>query len=150
IAHDAVGDTSFWVGDFPAAREHLEQGFRLYDVEKHRSHAFLHGYDSGVACLCFGAYALWFLGYPDQALRRAGEALTLARGLDHTFSLVFALHFSAQLHHYRREYQVARDQVAEALRISTEQSFGFWLGYATAIHGWALAQAGQAQEGLSQ
>ncbi len=150
ISHDALGDTSFWVGEFPAAHEHLEQGVRLYDVEHHRSHAFLHSYDSGVACLCFDAYALWFLGYPDQALRRAREALTLARGLDHTFSLVYALHFSAQLHHYRREYQVARDQAAEALRISTEQSFALWLGCAAVIHGWALAEVGQAQEGLTQ
>ena len=23
-----------------------------------------------MACLCFGAWALWFLGYPDQALAR--------------------------------------------------------------------------------
>jgi predicted ATPase len=150
IAHDVVGDTSFWVGDFPAAREHLEQGFRLYDVEEHRSLAFLHGYDSGVACLGFGANALWFLGYPDQALRRVGEALTLARGQDHTFSLVLAMYFSTLLHHYRRECQAARDQAAEVLRISTEQSFGFWLGIAAVLHGWALAEAGQAQEGLTQ
>jgi hypothetical protein len=72
-AHDAMGDTSFWVGEFPAARRHLEHGVRLYDVEHHRSRAFLHGYDFGVACLSFDAYALWFLGYPDQALRRAGR-----------------------------------------------------------------------------
>jgi class 3 adenylate cyclase/predicted ATPase len=150
IAHDVMGDTSLWVGDFPAARAHLEQGFRLYDVDEHRSHAFRHGYDTGVACLCFGANALWFLGYPDQALRRAGEALRLARGLDHTFSLVLALYFSALLHHFRRECQAVRDQAAEALRISTEQSFGFWLGSAEVIHGWALAEAGQAQEGLTQ
>jgi predicted ATPase len=150
ISHDALGDTSFWVGEFPAARAHLEEGVRLYDVEQHRSHAFLHGYDSGVACLCFGAYALWFLGYPDQALRRAGEAITLARGLDHKFSLVHALHFSAQLHHYRRECQVARDQSAEVLRISIEQSFPLWLGCSEVIHGWALAETGQAEEGLTQ
>jgi len=36
------------------------------------------------------------------------------------------------------------------LRISTEQSFGFWLGSTAAIHGWALAETGQAQESLTQ
>jgi predicted ATPase len=148
IAHDALGDTSFWVGEFPAAHEHLEHGVRLYDVEHHRSHAFRLSYDSGVACLCFDALTLWFLGYPDQALRKAGEALTLARGLDHTFSLAFALHFSGLLHHYRRECQAARDQTAETLRISTEQSFQAFLGSTAVIHGWALAQTGQAQDGL--
>jgi predicted ATPase len=40
VAHDVMGDTSFWVGEFSAARAHLEEGVRLYDVEQHRSHAF--------------------------------------------------------------------------------------------------------------
>ena len=33
---------------------------------------------------------LWWLGYPDQALQRSHEALTLAQELAHPFSLAFA------------------------------------------------------------
>ena len=35
------------------AAAHLEQGIALYDIHKHRSHAFLYGIDPGVYCLCF-------------------------------------------------------------------------------------------------
>ena len=69
----------------------MEQGIALYDPQQHRSHAFLYGQDPGVTCLSYAAWALWFLGYPDQALKRSHEALTLAQELSHPFSLAFAL-----------------------------------------------------------
>jgi len=43
--------------------------------------------DPGVACLSYMALALWPLGYPDLALKRSQEALTLAQELAHPFSL---------------------------------------------------------------
>ena len=78
-AHHALGETLFCLGEFVPAREHLEQGIALYDPQQHRSHAFLYGEDPGVACLAYAALVLWFLGYPDQALKRSHEALTLAQ-----------------------------------------------------------------------
>ena len=43
------------------AREHLEQSIALYDPQQHHSHAFLYGQDTGVVCLAYAAWALWFL-----------------------------------------------------------------------------------------
>ena len=40
-----------------------------------------------MGCRVFAALALWVLGYPDQALQRGQEAITLARELSHPFSL---------------------------------------------------------------
>jgi predicted ATPase len=150
VAHDVMGDTLFWLGEFAAARSHLEQGAALYDVRQRQSHIFLYGYDSGVACLGFGAWALWFLGYPDQALRRAQGALSLARELAHPFSLAFGLQFVAQLHHYRLEYTLARDLATEVIAVSNEQGFPLWSGMGTIVRGWALAKEGQGIEGLAQ
>ena len=83
VAHDVLRDTLFWLGEFVAAREHVEQGIALYDSQQHRSLAFLYGgYDPGVACLCWAALTLWHLGYPDQALKRSHEALTLAQDME--------------------------------------------------------------------
>ncbi len=83
------------LGEFAPARAHLEQGIALYDPQHHRSHAFLYGQDPGVICLSYAALVLWYLGYPDQALKRSHEALTLAQELSHPFSLAFALIFAA-------------------------------------------------------
>ena len=69
-AHHALWTTSFFLGEFALAREHAEQGMTLYDLQQHRSHAFLYGgHDPGVCGRGFEAWASWHLGYPDQALK---------------------------------------------------------------------------------
>src|SRR5262249_13327907 len=64
----ALGMTFLWRGMIVRARGHLEEGRRLYDPEQHRIHAFRYGNDPGIACLVHEAFALWVLGYADQAL----------------------------------------------------------------------------------
>ena len=87
-----------------AARPHLEQGLRLYNPERHRSHAGSYGgHDPGVCCRMVTASSLWLLGYPDQAVVSSQSSLELAQQLDHPFSLTIALVFAAMLHHCRRE-----------------------------------------------
>jgi predicted ATPase len=150
VAHNVLGDTLVWLGEFPGARAHLEQGMALYNLQQHRSHAFLYGYDSGVHCLSFGAWALWYLGYPDQALRRIHDALTLAQELSHPFSLAFALAFAAWLHQLRQEAQAVQEQAVAIIALSTDQGFLFWVAWGTILRGWALAEQGQSVEGIAQ
>ena len=102
---------------------HLEQGIALYDPQQSRSLAFSRGTDPGVTCLSRVAWTLWMLGYPDQALTRSHEALTLAQELSHAYSLVFALHFAAVLHLCRREVQLVREQAEAVIALASEQGF---------------------------
>ena len=150
VARDVMGDTLFWLGRFAEARAHLEEGFALYDVRQHDFHVFQYGYDSGIACLCFGAWALWFLGYPDQAAERVEQAVSMARKLGHPFTFALALLFAAQLHSYRREPEPTHELAAEVMRISTKESFPMLLAQATIIQGWALAEQGRATEAIGQ
>ena len=109
IAHDVLGDTLYWLGEFTRSREHLERGIALYRFDEHRGLAHQHaGYDPGVACLIFSAYAFWYLGYPDRAVRRIEEAIALARELSQTFSMIMAVEFGAVVHHLRREASLAK------------------------------------------
>src|SRR5262249_15544164 len=73
----------FLLGELVPAQAYTEQGIALYDAAKHGSLAVLYGEDPGVLCLCYGASAQGYLGYPDRALKRVEEALTLARELAH-------------------------------------------------------------------
>ena len=114
-----------------ACREHLEQGIALYNPQQHHSHAFLYGRDPGVACRSVAAVFLWFLGYPDQALKRIQEALTLAHELSHPFSLGHTLLFAAVLHLFRREGQLAQERAEAAIALASEQEFPFWLAGGT-------------------
>jgi class 3 adenylate cyclase/predicted ATPase len=151
IAHDVVQDTSLWLGDYRKTRHHAEQALALYDRDRHRSLAFLHGgYDPAMACGCFSAHALWYLGYPDQALARSRDALALARDLNHPPTLVFALSHAAVLHQFRGETSLAAEKTEEALALAREHGFEFWRAHAAIPHGWALACLGRVDEGLAE
>jgi class 3 adenylate cyclase/predicted ATPase len=149
-AHRALGATLFYLGEMALALEHFEQGMALYDPQHHHSYVSLDVVDPAVACQSYAAWALWWIGYPDQALEKSHEALTPAQELAHPFSLALALSFAAWLHQFRRERQAAQERAEATLTISTEQSFPLWLGWGMTVRGWALVEQGQGQEGIAQ
>ena len=150
-ARQALGNSLFQCGEFVPAREHLEQGIALYDPQQHRSHAFLYyGLDSGVTCRSRVASVLWILGYPEQALKRSREALTLAQELAHPNSSGYALHFAALLYQFRREEQTVQERAEAVIALFTEHGFPHWLAYGSILRGWALAAQEQGEEGIAQ
>ena len=60
-----------------------------------------YGLDDGVAGLGYAALVIWALGYPDQALQRTHEMLTLAQEVAHPVSLAWAFN-SAAWHHWTK------------------------------------------------
>ena len=149
-AHEALGLTLTYLGEFAVAHRHLEQSLALYDPTQHRSLAFLHGQDHGVVCLSFAAWVLWLLGYPDQARQRSQEALSLAQELSHPFSRAFALNFAALLRLHRREGQAAQAQAETLIALSVEQGFALYCAHGTILRGGALAVQGQGEAGRAQ
>jgi class 3 adenylate cyclase/predicted ATPase len=150
-AHRALGNTLFWLGEFAPARIHLEQGMALYDFRQHRSLAFLYGTDPAVICLSYAAWALWLLGYPDQARRSSAEALTLAQELSHSPSLAVALVWTTFLHQSCREVLMVQERAEALMDLAAEQGFQFWLAVGTMRRDWVLVQQGrQSAEEMAQ
>ena len=149
-AHSLLGRILHMVGEFVPAREHFEQAIALDDLQERHSRAGLVLVDPGVAVRSFAAFPLWHLGYPDQALKRSQEALTLAQKLSHPFSLSHALDQAAILHLSRREAWAAQEQAETVIALCTEQGFPISLAQGTIMRGWALAELGQREEGIAQ
>ena len=149
-ARRALGSTLFFLGEFTQAREHLEQGMALYAPQQHHSLAFVYGQDPGLVCKIYLALTLWYLGYPDQALKNMNKVLTMAQELSHPHSLAFALSQASGLHRARREAQEAQEKAEAAITISTKQGFPQRLALGTIYRGWALAEQGQLEEGIAQ
>ncbi len=151
VSHNVLGDTLVWLGEFAAARDHLDRGVALYDRERHHPLTFVQGgYDPGVHCRVFLAHALWYLGYPDQALVRVQEAIALSRAISHPFSEALALMFAAWLHQYRREPRLAEQQAAAALTLAAQHDLRFVTAVGTALRGWALAAQGRSVDGVAE
>jgi predicted ATPase len=146
-AHNTLGWTLFFLGEFAQAREHLEEGIALYNLEQHRPYGTMQ--DSKVTGLSSAAFALWFLGYPDQAQQRSHDALTWAYELSHPYSLGFALSGSDRVHQLRREVRPVQEQSA-LITLATEQGFPYLLAEERIRQGWALAMQGQIEGGISQ
>ena len=149
-AHMARGTIALLLGEIMTARRHLEQAIALYDVQHHRSHALRYGVDPGVISLSRMSWALWLLGYPDQALCRSQETLALAQTLAHPYSLANALFFAAMFHQFRREALAAQELAAATVSLATEQGLAQWLARGTILQGWALTAQGRSEDGLAQ
>jgi class 3 adenylate cyclase/DNA-binding winged helix-turn-helix (wHTH) protein/predicted ATPase len=149
-AHWVMGFTLLFMGAFASARAHLDHVMTLYNPQQHRSHTLLYGQDPGVTSLYGTALALWYLGYPDQALRTGQQAVTLAQHLSHPFSVVFALEGVAEIYQFRREGQRTQERAEALMTIATAQRFAFWLVSAQVLRGWILAEQGHGAEGIAQ
>ena len=150
-AHFALGNSLFCLGEFAAARTHVERGTSLYDAEQHHALALRYGsYDPGAACLCYSAMAQWHLGYPEQAQKTSHQALTLTHKLSHPFSLVYVFLYTATLQQWRHEGPAVLHSTEAARGLATEHGFQFFLGWGTLLRGWALVQQGRDEDGIGQ
>ena len=149
-AHRALGSSLLYLGEFSAARTHLEQGIACYDSQQHHFLAFRYGHDPGVVCRGFASLVLWLLGYPDQALERSQEALKLIKELSHSFSLAYALFLAAMLHQSFRKIQTTQQLAETVITFSNKQDFKMIKAIGRIIKGWCLVEQGQVNEGISQ
>jgi predicted ATPase len=145
-AHHALGCTSFSMGEFLVARDHLEVAISLY----YRERPMAIGIDTGVNFLSYMALTLWTLGYPDQALKKGDEAIALAQALSHLLSLAFAQGLVGYLRQYRREARAAKVTVGALVALSTEHGLTHFLAWGTTLNGWAMAEQGRDEEGIAQ
>ena len=149
-AHYLLGMSLFRLGELTSAHAYLAGLGKLsllHDGEQLDEEIFAHGRDPRSVGESSLGLVLCHLGYLDEALRRAEQALTRARALPDLVSLGQALVFKAELHQLRGEAELTQVCAEAAITLSTEQGFPTLLAWATMLHGWALAEAGQAEEG---
>ena len=143
-AYRTLGATYCSMGEFHESLKYCNQGISLYrSRHQHFDDALAYVHDPAAVYLAYSAIALWCLGYPDQALKRSHESITLVKELDHPFSEAFALGMASFLHHIRREEQMVRKRADAALGLSTEKGFSQWMAPSMILRGWLLARKGE-------
>ena len=149
-AHLALGNTLLHLGEVDTAQAHLEQCLTFYEALRRHSHVFLYsGLEPGVFGLICLTQALWHLGYPDLALQKSNAACTLAQERSHPFSLAAALVLAALSHQLRRERAPTQELAEVAITLAREQGFAAWLGVGITLQGWARAEQGRVEEGIT-
>ena len=149
-AHNLMGNTLFWLAELGTARMHLEKGISLYQPEWSRSLAFRFGFNLASTSYFFLGRVLWHLGYPDQALASAEQAVTIAEAVSHPVSRASALSWAAAVHQLRGEVGRAREVAETDLALTAEEIIPFFRAHAVMLRGWALVAEGRGEEGIAQ
>jgi predicted ATPase len=106
------------------------------------------GHDPGVCARSIGGFTNWLIGYPDQALASAADALALAERLGHPFTLGTTLLQATVFHQLRREPGMALQRAHAAEIVATEQRLGLHIDFRV-LRGGALAAQGAGAEAVA-
>ncbi len=150
LAYEALGFTSFAQGNFANAHAELERSISLCDDSKAAACLDLSAQDPRVHVRLYDGMALWFLGYPDQALRRCAESRHYADTSQHPFSKAIARTISLRVHQFRGEAAVVASQANAAIAFCAEHDFTHYLAMALILRGWASAQQGDFEKGIAE
>jgi predicted ATPase len=150
-AHHAAWTTQLFIGNISASQTHTVEGGALYDIEKHRNHAFTYGgHDPGVCAKTTASEALCLLGYAEQAVQNAVDGVSLAERLSHPFSLAMAHYFLGQVHQYRLEADIVRSHAQATITMCESHGFESFRAQAAVLLGWATAADGDSERGIAQ
>src|SRR5260370_22703062 len=149
-AHHTLGAGYCTTGDFTEALGHLEQAITVHDPVRQRSHADLYRHDPAVLSFVLSGFALWFLGYPDRALKRNDEGLELAQKLSHPATSAMAAAFAAQVQQFCRNAQAVEELAGLAVDLSTQHDNAWVRVMGTILGGWAATQRGQKEAGIAR
>jgi class 3 adenylate cyclase/predicted ATPase len=144
IGHRLMGPSLLFTGGFAESRAHLDQAFELFDSVEHRALATRFGSDPGVTILSYRSWAVWYLGYPEEALREADHALEDARKIGQAATIMVALACAAWTHWLCRRYAAARALVDELTALADEKGGAYWKAFGTMMQGALLALTGKA------
>ncbi|MGH7415041.1 MAG: hypothetical protein ACREKJ_12660, partial [Candidatus Rokuibacteriota bacterium] len=149
-AHHALWATRLTQGAPAEALEHTRRGTALYEPP-HAALAAMYGnHDPGVCAHVMAAWTLELLGDSDEAAAASRAALDLAARLRHPFTETFAFVFAAHLHRFRGDPEAVLAHAGRATTLAREQGFGLFLAWAATMHGWALAEIGRSEEGVTE
>jgi predicted ATPase len=147
LGHRALGTTFLLQGKFAASREYLERLLKI--PRKNGRSDFPYPFDPWLTGQAYLSISVLLLGYPDQALAHARQALAGAHQLGHQSTLALVLFCRCVLG------QLCRDEAdlethAEALSsVAAERGFAFWSAAGTVFRGWSLAESGKLLEGTA-
>ena len=147
-ANTALGESLEYQGRHRDARAHLEKAIAL--IPAIAEHTVFPVADPRVAALDVLGDVLWCLGFPDRALERCREALTLARTLGRPFPLCSAYSGVCTVYRDRGEVSALEEAANELRVLADEHGFGLYREEGTYWRAWCLVKKGSVEEGLNE
>lgn len=149
--HALQSCSAFHRGQFSESVEQADRGVDLYQrsgtpIDGH--YAFL-GEDPVFGCSEWASLALWFLGFPDQAVQRVEELIALTSAPGRRFGLSAAFSHAARLYQLLGEPARARELAAQTADLARQQGFAYHIAVGVIVEGWATGRLGDPARGLT-
>jgi predicted ATPase len=149
MGHRASGLTCFFLGEFLAARAHLEQAFARFDPAHGPFYMSFDIQDPSVTLLNYLSWDLCCLGYLDQARFRSKAAVEEASKLGHAFSMAITLSGACWVDWATGSHEELLARANELIAVSDEHGFPWQRAVGAVYRGWVLAGSGQTTEGIA-
>jgi adenylate cyclase len=145
LAHAAVGETLFHIGEPTTARAHLERALALgrrapgvvRTSERPRVMSYL-------------AWALWLGGDPDQARRLCDTAVAEARALERPHNRAFTLGYATIVHELCGDDVRVAELVAEQAAVCVDHELPYFQTWAQLFTGLVRARQGDVMAGVRE
>jgi class 3 adenylate cyclase/predicted ATPase len=149
LSHRALGTTCFTMGEFVAARQHLQSALGFYKPSEHARHRYQYGQDIGASVLCYLCWALWHLGYVEQAAEVAEQAVRHADEVSHPHTQAYTIcHARGLLDIFRRQSDETSSYAERVVALCEEHGFPQWAAGGRILKGWAAISQGDAERGV--
>jgi TOMM system kinase/cyclase fusion protein len=150
-AHRALAAPLVYQGEHARALVHLREVVDITATPELRAESYVFDVvDPWVAARSYLSWSLLLTGQLDQAMDESRQAIAIAEGLEHPFSLALALSFAGCLHQFRRDADATRQVAERALAVATEHGYAFWIGWNRVLHGWTLSARGQHRDAIAE
>jgi class 3 adenylate cyclase/tetratricopeptide (TPR) repeat protein len=147
-SYAALGFVLCYLGHIEEAREVLEKGVGLYELNWRSLEFGITAQDPGVSSLALLGVVLWLLGRPDESLQALKKSFELADALGEPINHALACAHAAQLYQLRREPERAAEYAQKGIAVAAENGYRSWEAACSMHLGIAKAQLGESAYGL--
>jgi predicted ATPase len=146
-----VGASKTFISNVREGLGHLDRAISLFpSVPRQAFTPRAGGNDPRIACYTTSAFALWLLGYPEQAVERASAALALGAELDHPFTLAYARFHASLLHLWLRDFETVLAGAAGLQHLAEQHGFQVWKAAGNVLSGASEVGLGRFEDGLAR
>jgi tetratricopeptide (TPR) repeat protein len=146
-AYRALASTLHFLGDFEASGQYAMHALQIWRSGSVQSYVEEY-YTPAVSCLVYLAMSEWHLGEIASCQANMDEAISLAKELNDTNALAYALGWAAGLAVNERNPAEVERLASDLIELSTRHNFVHWLALGAILRGWARSASGDTAEGI--
>jgi class 3 adenylate cyclase len=143
------GLVEFYRGSYATAHDLLSEMMAVYDPARHAGHAYQHGAEPAAVALSYLGWLDCLDGQHASGLDKLERALEHANMAGHAFSICYAHCFAASCAQLRADPKAAETSAIDAIRLSNQHNFQYWLAWGRAVRGWVQGLTA-AEAGLNE